>query len=171
MKIRVLQASDARPYQQLRLNGLQQDPDAFGSTYEREVLFSPETIADRITPTAGKFVLGALTKRDELAGIVTFVRDSSLKTAHKGHIFGMYVSPAHRGQGIGKLLLQDLIARARIREGLEQINLTVISTNTAAKKLYRSVGFETYGVERNALKFNGRYFDEDLMVLPLGGRP
>lgn len=34
----------------------------------------------------------------------------------------------------------------------------------AAKTLSR---FEVYGVERNALKYNGKYFDEDLMVLVL----
>ena len=171
MMIRILQASDARPYQQLRLSGLQNDPDAFGSTYDREALFSLETIADRIGPNADKFVLGAFTGQDELVGIVTFVRDSSLKTAHKGNIYGMYVSHTNRGKGIGKLLLQELLARARTHDGLEQINLTVVSANAAAKRLYQSVGFATYGVERNALKFNDRYFDEDLMTIHFGGKP
>lgn len=40
-----------------------------------------------------------------------------------------------------------------------------MSDNIFAKKLYNSLGFEVYGVERNALKYNGQYFDEDLMVL------
>lgn len=168
MKIRILQATDVRLYQRLRLSGLQQDPDAFGSTYEREVLFSLETIADRIRPTADKFVLGAFTNEDELVGIVTFVRDNGLKTAHKGNIYGMYVSHANRGRGIGKLLLQDLLARARNLDGLEQVHLTVVSTNAAAKNLYRSVGFETYGVESKALKSSGQYFDEDWMSLHFG---
>jgi len=171
MKIRILQASDAHPYQQLRLSGLQNDPDAFGSTYDREVLFSLETIADRIRPKDDKIVLGAFADQDELVGIVAFVRDSSLKTAHKGNIYGMYVSPEHRNRGVGKLLLQELLARAQAHDGLEQINLTVVSTNAAAKRLYQSVGFATYGIERNALKFNDRYFDEDLMTIHFGGNP
>lgn len=171
MKIRLLQASDAHPYQQLRLSGLLRDPDAFGSTYDREAQFSLETIANRLEPNADKFVLGAFTAQDELVGIVTFVRESSLKTAHKGNIYGMYVSHENRGKGIGKLLLRELIARARAHDGLEQINLTVVSTNAAAKKLYQSVGFETYGVERNALKSGGQYFDEDWMALHFGGNP
>jgi RimJ/RimL family protein N-acetyltransferase len=59
----------------------------------------------------------------------------------------------------------ELIRRARLCEGLEQINLTVMSDNEPAKKLYTSLGFTIYGVERNALKYKGRYFDEDFMVL------
>jgi RimJ/RimL family protein N-acetyltransferase len=45
------------------------------------------------------------------------------------------------------------------------MNLTVVSDNHPAKRLYESLGFETYGVERRALKYNGQYYDEDLMVL------
>jgi RimJ/RimL family protein N-acetyltransferase len=79
----------------------------------------------------------------------------------------MYVSPELRGKGLGKTILLELINRVRDHEGLEQINLTVVSNNESAMKLYESVGFEAYGVERNALKFNEQYYDEDLMVFKL----
>ena len=36
-----------------------------------------------------------------------------------------------------------------------------------AKSLYASFGFETYGIEKQAILFNGEYFDEDLMALHL----
>lgn len=93
------------------------------------------------------------------------MRETSLKTAHKGNIYGMFVAPETRGMGVGKLLLEELIRKAKNSNGLEQLNLTVVSNNVAAKKLYTSLGFDVYGVERNALKDNGEYFDEDLMVL------
>ena len=79
----------------------------------------------------------------------------------------MYVAPSMRGSGIGKSLLLELVAKAKSCTGLEQINLAVISDNEIAKKLYKSLGFEVYGVEHNALKYNGQYFDEDFMVLKL----
>lgn len=165
MNIRVLHASDAQIYQDLRLRALQINPEAFGSTYEREVKFSLETVAERINPTEDKFVLGAFDDHNLLVGIVTFMRETSLKTAHKGNIFGMFVAPEMRGQGVGKSLMLELISKAKNCNGLEQINLAVVSENDSAKQLYKSVGFELYGVERNALKYNGQYFDEDLMVL------
>lgn len=168
MYVRILLESDAEIYQKLRLNGLKNDPEAFGSTYDREAHFSIETIIDRIKPNDDKFVLGAFTEQDELVGIVSFVRESNLKTVHKGNIYGMYVSQEVRGRGIGKLLILELINKAKDCKGLEQLNLAVVSTNGAAKNLYQSIGFETYGIERNALKYNDQYYDEDFMTFHLG---
>ena len=165
MMIRTLKESDAQLYQELRLTGLKVNPEAFGSTFESEVNLSLESVAERLKPTKEKFVLGAFDDRQSLIGVVTFIRNNSLKTIHKGNVFGMYVSLEYRGQGLGKSLMIELIKRAKVYDGLEQINLAVVSENVAAKKLYKSVGFEVYGVERNALKFNNQYFDEDLMVL------
>ncbi|GAK08086.1 GNAT family N-acetyltransferase [Geomicrobium sp. JCM 19038] len=165
MNIRILNKSDALLYQELRLSGLKVNPEAFGSTYDREEKFNFETVVERLNPTKDKFVLGAFNKSGSLVGIVTFIRENSLKTSHKGNVFGMYVAPEGRGQGLGKSLMIELIKNAKNCTGLEQINLTVVSANDSAKKLYNSVGFEVYGVERNAQKFNGEYLDEDLMVL------
>ncbi|MET4562342.1 RimJ/RimL family protein N-acetyltransferase [Lysinibacillus parviboronicapiens] len=165
MKIRILNEADAQLYQKVRLSALKINPEAFGSTYEREVKFSLEAVAERLEPAKDRFVLGAFNYDGSLVGIVTFMRENSLKTSHKGNVFGMYVAPEGRGQGFGKSLMMELISKAKNCDGLEQINLTVISENSSAKRLYKSLGFEVYGVERNALKFNGQYFDEDLMVL------
>lgn len=165
MNIQILNESNAQMYQELRLNGLKVNPEAFGSTYEREVKFPLETVVERLKPTKDKFILGAFDDSGSLIGIVTFKRENSIKTSHKGNVFGMYVALKGRGQGLGKSLMLELIDRAKKYDDLEQLNLTVVSENYSAKKLYKSLGFEVYGVERNALKFNGQYFDEDLMVL------
>lgn len=167
MIIRILQESDAQLYHELRLRGLRTDPDAFGSTYERESKFTLDTVKERIRPSQDKFTLGAFADDGRLAGIVTFVRETSIKASHKGNVFGMYVAPEMRGKGIGKQLMNELIKTANNCAGLEQLNLCVVSINESAKKLYKSIGFEVYGVEHNAMKYNGQYFDEDLMVLTL----
>jgi RimJ/RimL family protein N-acetyltransferase len=166
MKIRVINESDAQLYQDLRLSALKINPEAFGSTYEKEVKFTLGTVKERLQPTIDKFTLGIFDDR-KLVGIVTFMRETSAKTAHKGNIYGMFILPEKRGQDLGKSLLLELISKAKNCNGLEQLNLTVVSDNEPAKKLYKSIGFEVYGVEKNALKFNGNYFDEDLMVLKL----
>jgi len=165
MNIRILKETDALQYQELRLKALKINPEAFGSTYEREVNFTQKMVEERIRPTEDNFVLGVFDDQNVLLGIVTYMRETSMKTAHKGNIFGMFVAPESRGNGLGKLLLQELVRKVKQTNGLEQINLTVVSENLSAKKLYSSIGFETYGVERNALKSNGVYYDEDLMVL------
>lgn len=167
MIIKVLLESDAQQYQELRLSALMTNPEAFGSTYEKESKFSLEFVSDRIRPSKDKFVLGALDDHGSLEGIVALVRESGIKTSHKANVFGMYVKTEKKGRGIGKALMLELIKIAGNIDGLEQLNLSVISTNEQAKRLYRSVGFETYGLERNALKFNEQYYDEDLMVYRL----
>jgi len=44
----------------------------------------------------------------------------------------MYVLPERRGQGVGKALVQELIARTRQIDGLEQLLLAVVTTNRTA---------------------------------------
>lgn len=170
MNIRSLDESDAQLYQVVRLRALQNEPDSFGSTYEQEAARPLEKFVDRIQPTANKFTLGSFDDSQSLIGIVNFAREDRLKTAHKGNVYGMYVEPGFRGQGIGRSLLLALIEKATKEcQGLEQIHLTVVSNNDPAKRLYTSLGFEVYGVEPYALKSSGHYLDEDLMMLRLVG--
>ena len=76
----------------------------------------------------------------------------------------MYVDVQNRSNGLARELIANAIQRARVIE-LEQLNLGVVSTNEPAKKLYGSMGFKTYGIERRALKMNGVYSDDENMVL------
>ncbi|MEP1032795.1 GNAT family N-acetyltransferase [Ekhidna sp.] len=112
--------------------------------------------------------LGAF-EEDELIGVATFKREGSNreKLRHKGLLSRMIVSTNHRGKGIGKQLISEIIRRAREIEDIEQINLTVIPTNEKAKSLYEQFGFKTFASEPNAIKWKGRYFTEDQMVLLL----
>jgi RimJ/RimL family protein N-acetyltransferase len=50
---------------------------------------------------------------------------------------------------------------------IEEIRLSVVTTNAEAVRLYAKAGFSVYGLERRALKIDGRYYDELLMSLPL----
>lgn len=168
MNIRLLDDDDAEVYRDVRLRALKNAPDSFGSTYEKEVTRTVGDFIERIRHTKDQFTLGCFDDSNTLVGIVNFVRENMLKTAHKGNIYGMYIDPQFRGRGLGKALLFALIERATKEcEGLEQIHLTVVSKNESAKRLYTTMGFEIYGVEPHALKFDGHYFDEDLMVLRL----
>ncbi|MGQ0519222.1 GNAT family N-acetyltransferase, partial [Bacillus sp. D-CC] len=41
----------------------------------------------------------------------------------------------------------------------------VVVGNDGAKKLYESLGFQTFGIQERSLKYNGQYWDEEHMVL------
>ncbi len=77
----------------------------------------------------------------------------------------MYVQPGSRKAGVGRRLVETIIDFARKR--VELIQLAVVSDNEQARRLYASLGFLEYGIERNALKQDGRYYDEVLMAKDL----
>jgi ribosomal protein S18 acetylase RimI-like enzyme len=115
------------------------------------------------------FFLGAFDV-DNLTGMVRFGREQGAKDRHRGDIASLFVVPESQGQGAGKALVQELIARARQLPGLEQLHLAVVTTNTAACALYRSLGFTIYGTVPHGLKQGDQYWDEHLMVLHLQSR-
>jgi RimJ/RimL family protein N-acetyltransferase len=63
-------------------------------------------------------------------------------------------------------LVEAVTAYARAR--VELIQLSVVVGNEQARRLYARLGFVEYGIEKNSLKFRGRYFDEILMAKDLG---
>nr|WP_237167850.1 GNAT family N-acetyltransferase [Paenibacillus yonginensis] len=101
MEIRVLTAEDAEIYREIRLRSLKENPEAFLTTYEREQNLPIEELRQKIKATEHQFTLGAFMD-GELAGIVTFVRESRAKITHKGNVFAMYVSPEFRKQASPK---------------------------------------------------------------------
>ena len=164
---------DAEAFQCLRLRALKEHPGAFGSSYEAESGLSLETVAARMRRTAespNAFTLGAY-RDGELIGMVGFYRDTlSAKVRHKGHVWGTYVASERQGEGVGRRLMQELLARAARIDGLEQVHLDVVTGNEAARGLYASLGFETYGVEPNALIVDGERLDEAHMVFFIADR-
>ena len=87
------------------------------------------------------------------------------KSKHKGVLWGMFVQPEFQGTGLGTALVARVVEHAaRI---VEELQLTVVATNTAAIRLYTRAGFKPYGLEQRALKVGEQYYDELLMTLRL----
>jgi RimJ/RimL family protein N-acetyltransferase len=171
MATRRLTEADTEAYRRVRLRALAEHPDAFGRALEEAE--PPDEMAEQLrTRHDGResFILGAV-QRGELVGTVGCSRDRPRKHRHKALIWGMYVVPEARGRSIGRVLLEEAIARARTWPGLEQLVLAVGTHNEPAQALYRACGFAVFGVERRALKLPDRYVDEAHMVLYLDGGP
>jgi ribosomal protein S18 acetylase RimI-like enzyme len=169
MTIRFLDSGDLTAYRDLRLAALQESPTAFGSSYVEEADLPLTEFADRLRPPnkPDNGVIGAFVDDGRLVGVLGFGREYRVKRAHIASIWGMYVSPEFRGQGFGAALLDEAIAHARRLGSVRQIILSVTASNVAAGALYRSRGFERFGMERDALCVDGKYFDEEQMALYL----
>ncbi|XXM71055.1 N-acetyltransferase family protein [Lysinibacillus sphaericus] len=165
MEVLRLDRSHAEDYLRLRLEALKTNPEAFGASYEETaagenpIEHTAARLDKRKNFTYGAYIDGAL------SGMLVLVPETAEKMKHKASIFGMYVTPHHRGKGIARTMIKKAILQAGNLEGIEQINLAVVTTNDSAKKLYSSIGFHTYGMEKRAIKYKGDYFDEEYMVL------
>lgn len=77
-------------------------------------------------------------------------------------VHNLAVHPAYRRRGIGKALLQAVIAEATHR-GVSRVTLEVRKSNQVAQKLYESLGFTAKGVRKGYYSDDG----EDALVMAL----
>jgi ribosomal protein S18 acetylase RimI-like enzyme len=84
----------------------------------------------------------------KLIGNIDLTGSSRRKMFHTAEV-GMSVRKEWRGKGIGKELLKHAINWANGNTFLEVLWLQVYEDNTAARKLYESMGFEVSGKQAN----------------------
>lgn len=106
-EIRSLTPVDARALFEVRRDGLIDAPLAFLST-PTESRLSVDGMRDMLTRDV---VFGA--GGDRLLGMAGVYTEDREKTAHKAHLWGMYVRPEARGRGLAGALLARVIAHAR----------------------------------------------------------
>jgi RimJ/RimL family protein N-acetyltransferase len=162
MEIRRLVPAEGAVYREIRLEALRSEPQAFGSTFEAESAQPVNWHAERL---GNSNMFGAF-DGEELVGIAGLLTTERKKEAHKGLLVAMYVRPASRRVGVGSHLVEAIIDFAHGK--VELIQLAVVSENKQAIRLYARHGFVEYGLEKKALKQDGRYYDEVHMAKDLG---
>ena len=166
VNIRRLRAADAEALVALRQEALELEPLAFGASAEDDVALSCESVRTFLGDDEHQAVFGQFDGAD-LIGMTGLIRASKVKQRHKATIWGMYVNPRARNEGVGRALLMAAIEHAR-GWGLDQVQLTVTEAAPHAKQLYESAGFRVWGRERRALHWKGRFVDEYHLVRECG---
>ena len=82
--------------------------------------------------------------------------------AGEAHVLNVCIRDDHRGRGLARKILLYLLDRARIA-GMCEAFLEVRPSNTAAARLYHSLGFEQVGIRRGYYQATGGR--EDAAVL------
>ncbi len=161
--IRRLGRDDAMHFKDIRLDGLLRHPEAFGASFEEEQDQSEAQFAERIE---NNIVFGGSSEGGTLAGVIAVSRWPAVKTRHIASIWGMYVRPTERGTGLSRLLITAAVDE--IGTTCRSIRLSVVSSNIPAIRLYKSMGFEAWATDVEALKVGNTYHDEILMRLETG---
>ena len=78
----------------------------------------------------------------------------------------VYVAQAARGQGVGRALLEGVVASAR-SGGLWTLQAGIFPENEASLALHRALGFREVGVRERIGRLDGRWRDVVLLELRL----
>jgi len=89
--------------------------------------------------------------------------------AGEAHILNLCMDAHFRCRGVGRRMLEYLVDRARAA-GMSEAFLEVRPSNTAAIRLYQSMGFEQVGIRRGYYQAIGGREDASVLKLVLPGR-
>jgi ribosomal protein S18 acetylase RimI-like enzyme len=135
-EVRRAQAADAESIGRLL--------DAFNREFDEETP-GADWLARRVRQLLATGELAVL-----LAGVgpdglaVLRLRPSLWSDALEAYLAELYVTPERRGNGLGRALMEAAIELARA-EGADYMDLGTGETDTAARALYESLGFDNRG--------------------------
>jgi ribosomal protein S18 acetylase RimI-like enzyme len=165
VEVRRVRATDLEAYRTARLRSLREDPLAFGSTLAREEEFPPERWQQRLEQGASSPVDAtwvAMEEEGDLVGMMSLVLVEG-----RYRIFGMWVAPERRRQGLGARMLDLGLAWAGSHAPTSGVALDVNPRQAAAVRLYESRGFVRTGKSEPLGHTAGEIAVE--MVRPPGG--
>lgn len=134
-----LRADEGERLREVRLRALRDAPDAFGSSYDREIEFPPEKWAERLKNPDSRWWVATRDGGD--VGLVCVLLEDGGAAAH---LLSMWVAPEARTGGVGSRLVDAALAWARSMQA-EEIGLWAVDRNQAARALYTRKGFTPSG--------------------------
>jgi RimJ/RimL family protein N-acetyltransferase len=157
MIVRLLTKKDAPAFYRLRLRAVKEETRSFLETAAEVKKRTPASYFKN------GWIAGAFVGK-KLVGITGLYRHSGKKVEHKGTVWGVYVTPDARGQGLTRKMITLLLDEAK-KAGLEQVHISTDRTNEVTMALYQKIGFKPYGTEKHILKLaDGSYIDDVWMV-------
>jgi len=130
-------------FKTMRLCSLEDSPSAFGSTYAREAAFSDSEWVTRAANMNGERKIGYLAMNNGAGcGIAAgFLHEQD---STKAQLVSMWVAPAYRRTGLGRMLVAAIKEWALSR-GVRTLLLMVTNCNVGAIVFYKRIGFSMTG--------------------------
>lgn len=160
-----LTPADAARYVRLRARMLVDTPAAFAASPADDVVLDAAFVARALAgPENAIFAVEAAGELVAAAGVM---RQTKAKFRHRADIWGVYVEPAHRGQGHARAILAAAIELARSWPGVEWLDIGVSAATPGAQALYESLGFVAWGRSPEATLVGDQRHDEIFLALRL----
>ena len=138
------------------------------ATFEIEPPDEAEMARRLQTLVAGNYPYLVAERSGALAGYA-YAGPYHLRPAYRSTVEdSVYLDLQFQGQGIGRLLMRQLLADAEARSFRQMIALVGDSTNTASIALHAAAGFLPVGTLRSVGYKHGRWLDVVVMQRPLG---
>jgi ribosomal protein S18 acetylase RimI-like enzyme len=160
MEIRRVRPDEWAAHRDIRLRALESDPDAFGVTLV-QALTEDDAAWQRRTERPDGMAFVAVIDDGRFVGMAN--GGPAPDHPEAAGVYGMWVAPEARGQGLGRRLLEAVEAWAR-EAGYDLIGLGVTTTNAPAIRLYTAAGYTDLG-QRHPLRD-----DSDLEIALMGKR-
>lgn len=125
-----------------------------------------KTQVTQLCQNSNTMVLVALAD-EEMIGLASIKGEEGSNTLHIGEV-GISIMKDYWGMGLGRLLLEELIAWAEEIGELKRLELRVQTRNERAVHLYQTLGFEIEGtLKKAAITAEGDLVDVYIMGLLL----
>ncbi|GLC81802.1 GNAT family N-acetyltransferase [Lacrimispora brassicae] len=102
-----------------------------------------------------------LEDEERIAGFLSASRGTAARIRHRAYIVTGILKD-YRGKGLGEKLFKELEKWA-LEHQVTRLELTVMTHNEAAIRLYKRMGFKIEGTKEKSLLVNGTYVDEYYM--------
>jgi GNAT superfamily N-acetyltransferase len=163
IQVRTIRPDEWAELRAIRIEAISDTPTAFGSTLDDTRAHPDAYWRWRAENNAAgtESVLFVAERSRGWVGLAGAFLDES-NPAKSCDLISMWVRPTERGRGIGRGLVEAVVAWARSR-GLEQVALWVTATNLEAAGLYRNCGFVPTG-ETQPLPSHSELVEERMVL-------
>lgn len=152
-------------YKALWLEALRETPQAFSADYESQAAVSDETWQERLDAVLheDEAVMVFARINGNLVGMIGAYFEDNPKFSHIATIWGAYVKPEFRKQGIATDMARALLRKLEAKPAIVKVKTYSVTNGHLAVNVYKTFGFDIIGISKRELSVDGTYYDVYIM--------
>lgn len=161
--IEILGPDQWQEYKTIRLNAFKTDPTSFSESHEREEKKTEPQLRSLLSDPNYKTYVAKID--DKIGAMVSYNVFVPQHVEHTAMISSVFTDPDFRRKGLSEKLMKKILSDLHSNGKIYRVRLSVGVAHTAARELYKKLGFTEFGVAKNEMKVDGKYYDQVHMDL------